>query len=112
MCIPIPAGTHSKWEDLMHDSAGWGVQPRTIVGQSDNGVFFILVVDGRQPGYSIGATMGDCASILLQYGCVTAAACDGGSSSVLAYNGELVNKPSTPMETGRYLPNAILVKKK
>ena len=46
------------------------------------------------------------------FGAVTAGACDGGSSSVLAYNGEIINKPSTPMTTGRYLPNAFLVKKK
>ena len=28
------------------------------------------------------------------------------------YNGKIINKPSTPMVTGRYLPNALLVKKK
>ena len=72
----------------------------------------LLVVDGRQFGYSLGATMEDCADILLQYGAVTAGACDGGSSSVIAYNGEIINEPSTDMPTGRYLPNAWLVRSK
>ena len=60
----------------------------------------------------IGATMEDCADILLEYGAVTAAACDGGSSSTIGYDGELINKPSTDMPTGRYLPNAWVVARK
>lgn len=99
-------------EVLIKGTAGWGLQPRTIVAQREDGVVMFLVVDGRKPGYSIGITMGEAAELLYKYGAVTAAACDGGSSSVLAYNGEIINKPSTPMVTGRYLPNAFLVKSK
>ena len=98
---------------VVEDSAGWGLQPRTVIGQCQNGVVLMLVVDGRQVGYSIGATMEDCADILLQYGAVTAGACDGGSSSVIGYNGEVINKPSARnMPTGRYLPSAWLVARK
>jgi len=98
---------------VVEDSAGWGLQPRTVIGQCKNGVVLMLVVDGRQVGYSIGATMEDCADILLQYGAVTAGACDGGSSSVIGYNGEVINKPcARDMPTGRYLPNAWLVARK
>lgn len=100
-------------EQLIKKSAGYGMQPRTIVAQRADGVVFFMIVDGRQVGYSIGATMGECADILMAYGAVNAAACDGGSSSVLAYNGKVINIPSTPMkDTGRYLPNAFLVRKK
>lgn len=99
-------------QKVVSDSAGWGLQPRTVVGQNADGVVMFLVIDGRQVGYSLGATMEDCADILLQYGAVTAAACDGGSSSVIAYNGEIINEPSTNMPTGRYLPNAWIVKSK
>lgn len=99
-------------EILIKGTAGWGLQPRTIVAQRADGVVMFLVVDGRQPGYSLGITMGEAAELLYAYGAVNAAACDGGSSSVLAYNGEIINEPSTPMVTGRYLPNAFLVKKK
>ncbi len=97
---------------VVEDSAGWGLQPRTVVGQCENGVVLFLVADGRQPGYSLGATMEDCADVLLQYGAVTAGACDGGSSSVIAYDGEIINEPSTNMPTGRYLPNAWVVESK
>lgn len=100
-------------EKVVKDSAGWGLQPRTVIGQCKNGVVLMLVVDGRQVGYSIGATMEDCADILLQYGAVTAGACDGGSSSVIGYDGEVINKPSARgMPTGRYLPNAWVVARK
>lgn len=99
-------------EILFEGTAGWGMQPRTIVAQREDGVVMFLVVDGRKPGYSIGITMEEAAKLLKKYGAVTAAACDGGSSSVLAYDGEIINKPSTPMVTGRYLPNAFLVKRK
>lgn len=98
---------------VVEDSAGWGLQPRTVIGQCENGVVLMLVVDGRQVGHSIGATMEDCADILLQYGAITAGACDGGSSSVIGYDGEVINKPSArDMPTGRYLPNAWLVARK
>ncbi len=100
-------------EKVVEDSAGWGLQPRTVVGQCANGVVLFLVADGRQVGYSLGATMEDCADILLQYGAVTAGACDGGSSSVIGYDGEVINKPSARnMPTGRYLPNAWVVARK
>lgn len=97
---------------VVEDSAGWGLQPRTVVGQCKNGVVLFLVADGRQVGYSLGATMEDCADVLLQYGAVTAGACDGGSSSVIAYDGMIINEPSTNMPTGRYLPNAWIVERK
>ncbi len=100
-------------EKVVEDSAGWGLQPRTVIGQCSNGAVIFLVIDGRQMGYSIGATMEDCADILLQYGAVTAGACDGGSSSVIGYDGEVINKPcARDMPTGRYLPNAWLVARK
>ena len=99
-------------DKVIEGSSGWGLQPRTVIGQADNGVVMFFVVDGRQVGYSLGATMGDCADVLEQYGAVNAGACDGGSSSVLAYDGEILNEPSTNMPTGRYLPNAWVVSRK
>ena len=84
----------------------------TMLPTLTDGAVLLLVVDGRQVGYSLGATMGDCADILEEYGAVNAGACDGGSSSVLAYEGEILNEPSTNMPTGRYLPNAWVVARK
>lgn len=99
-------------EKVIEGSSGWGLQPRSVIGQAENGVVMFFVVDGRQVGYSLGATMGDCADVLEEYGAVNAGACDGGSSSVLAYEGEILNEPSTDMPTGRYLPNAWVVARK
>ena len=99
-------------EVMIKGTAGWGLQPRTVVGQRADGVVAFLVVDGRQPSHSVGITMGQAAELLHQYGVVNAAACDGGSSSVMAYDGKVINKYSTNMKNGRYLPNAVLVKRK
>ncbi|MBQ8551761.1 MAG: phosphodiester glycosidase family protein [Clostridia bacterium] len=91
-------------------SGGYGIQPRTAIGQREDGVIVFLVIDGRQPTWSIGCTMGDLVEILQKYGVVNAACCDGGSSSVMAYNGEVINKNSSLNPTyGRRLPNAWLV---
>ncbi|MCL2059431.1 MAG: phosphodiester glycosidase family protein [Oscillospiraceae bacterium] len=94
---------------LISGSGGWGLQPRTGIGQREDGTILMATFDGRQPGHSLGITAGDVADLFLQYGCVNAGLCDGGSSSVMMYDGEIVGKPSTPMKTGRYLPNAFLV---
>jgi len=94
-------------------SGGWGLQPRSGIGQREDGVIMLATFDGRQPGHSLGITAGDVADIFFQYGCVNAGLCDGGSSSIMMYDGKVVGKPSTPMkDTGRYLPNAFLVLRK
>ncbi len=91
---------------------GYGLQPRTVIAQAENGVMMFLVIDGRAL-HSTGATYKQCVEILLEYGAVNAAACDGGSSSVLGYKNKVMNIPSTPMkDTGRYLPNAFMVRSK
>ena len=97
-------------EAQIEGSGGYGIQPRTAIGQCEDGVIVFLVVDGRNPGWSLGCTMGDLIEILQKYGVVNAACCDGGSSSVLAYNGEVINKNSSlNPDYGRRLPNAFLV---
>ncbi len=97
-------------EAQIQGSGGYGIQPRTAIGQREDGVIAFLVIDGRQPAWSIGCTMGDLTEVLLKYDIVNAACCDGGSSSVLAYNGEVINKNSSLNPTyGRRLPNAWLV---
>ncbi len=91
-------------------SGGYGIQPRTAIGQREDGVIVFIVIDGRQPTWSMGCTMGDLIEVLQKYGVVNAACCDGGSSSVLAYNNEVLNKNSSLNPTyGRRLPNAWLV---
>lgn len=96
---------------INHNVTKWGIHPRTVVGQRKNGVVIFLVIDGRQIGYSLGATLDDCIDIMLSYGAYMAGNCDGGSSSVMAYNNRIITRPSSDKETGISLPNAFLVKR-
>lgn len=87
---------------------GWGIAPRTCIGQKEDGTILFAIIDGRQPGHSIGATLYDVQNIFLEQGVVTAANLDGGSSTVLVHGDKIVNRPSS--EYGeRYLPTAWLV---
>lgn len=55
-----------------------------------------VVTDGREltgPN-DIGASLGDIQSLMLQFGAVTAANLDGGSSATLYADGKLVNQPT------------------
>jgi exopolysaccharide biosynthesis protein len=96
----------------VHDSAGWGVQPRSAMGQSADGKVVLVAIDGRQPLHSVGATVLEVAKIMQAYGVINAGCCDGGSTTVMAYDGKLITKPSTDMADGRYLPNALLILKR
>ena len=92
------------------DSAtyGGGKNPRTAIGQRADGAVLLLVVDGRQAD-SLGATFKDLAYAMLEYGAVNACAMDGGTSSQMVYNGEVINHPYSP--TGpRKCPDAWLVR--
>ena len=79
---------------ITHGDGGWGVGPRTAIGQRKDGTVLFLVIDGRQPGYSVGATLRDIQNIMYEEGAVIAANLDGGSSSTLYYNGKVINKPA------------------
>ena len=91
-------------------SFGYGLQPRTAVGQTENGDFLMLVIDGRQVGHSIGATVTDLAQIMLKHKAYQAMNLDGGSSSIMNYRGKTINRPSSTDSLGRYLPNAFICK--
>ncbi|MFD0620072.1 phosphodiester glycosidase family protein [Paenibacillus sp. GCM10027629] len=86
---------------------GWGIAPRTVMGQRADGTILFLVIDGRQ-AHSIGANLYDCQNIMLENGAVIAANLDGGSSTVLVKDNEIVNSPSS-QHGERYLPTAFLV---
>jgi flagellar hook assembly protein FlgD len=82
--------------------------PRSAVGQLADGRIVLVAVDGRQPGYSVGVSNFELALALRQLGCVTASALDGGSSTALAFEGKLLNRPSDPGGE-RELSEALLV---
>lgn len=77
---------------ITQGDGGWGLAPRTAIGQKKDGTILMLVIDGRQVG-SIGATLKDVQDIMLEYGAFNAANLDGGASSVLFHNNEIINNP-------------------
>lgn len=67
-----------------------GLNPRTAIGQRSDGAILLLVIDGRQ-ATSAGARYQDLVNIMLAYGAVNACNMDGGSSSLMYFNGEYLN---------------------
>jgi exopolysaccharide biosynthesis protein len=92
--------------------------PRTAVGYTqDQSVLFLLVVDGRQPGYSVGMSLEELAHFMrTQLGDFSLSKenayqglnLDGGGSSTMVVEGEVVNSPSD--QTGeRPVANALII---
>ena len=73
-------------------NGGYGIHPRTAIGQRKDGIVLFLVVDGRRVD-SMGAGMKDLTDIMVKYGAYNAANLDGGNSSVLVINNKIMNKP-------------------
>ena len=97
-------------EQLISGSYGWGLQPRSVIGQTKDGEMLLAIVDGRQPGYSVGITLGDLADILYQYGAYQACNLDGGSSAVMYYRGRIITHSSAAnSERGRHIPDGWIV---
>jgi len=68
--------------------------PRTAVGQLANGRVILVATDGRRPGYSVGMTNFELAQTLVRLGAVTGSAFDAGGSTTVAFDGEVLNRPS------------------
>ena len=97
----------------IHGDGGWGTAPRSVIAQRKDGVVLFLIIEGRLPGYSIGATMNDVIEILLRYKAYNAANLDGGASSTMSVEGKLWNRPSAGGEYGgRTVSNAWIVTNK
>ncbi len=86
-----------------------GVNPRTAIGQRSDGAVLMLVIDGRQV-ISMGATYQDLIDIMLDYGAVNACNLDGGSSSLMWYDGDYVNNCASVIGI-RPVPTTFLVLK-
>lgn len=88
------------------------LHPRTAIGVNRNGRYVILVVvDGRQPFYSNGATFQELAKLLRDFDAHFAMALDGGGSSTLAIadesgNAVILNSPIDNYIPGRERPVA------
>ncbi len=93
---------------VLKGDGGWGIAPRTGIGQTADGTIIFVVIDGRQPTWSLGATLRDLMNVFVEYKAVTAVNLDGGSSSELVYNGQVMNRLCDVFGE-RYIPTAFVV---
>ncbi len=104
----IVNGTPSK----VLGNGGWGTAPRTAIGQRQDGIVLFLVIDGRTVTKP-GADMNDLIEIMQNYGAYNAANLDGGTSSVMVVNGEIINDPvdSSGAHRTRYISTGFILTK-
>ena len=68
--------------------------PRTAIGIIDENHYIIIVSDGRT-SESQGLSLYELAEVMKSYGVKTAYNLDGGGSSTMYFNGQVINKPTT-----------------
>jgi len=73
--------------------------PRTAIGQIEEGHYLFVVVDGRS-ATSEGVTLEELANIMLKYGCETAYNLDGGGTATMWFNGSVINNPTDGKNDG------------
>jgi cell division protein FtsB len=86
-----------------------GLNPRTAIGQRSDGAILMLVVEGRQPS-RIGCSFREEAELMLRFGAVNASNMDGGSSTMMWYEGEYINNRANVINV-RYIPTSWVVLK-
>lgn len=93
-------------------NGGWGIAPRTAIGQRKDGIVLFLVLDGRLVSRP-GATMSDVLEIMKRYDAYNATNLDGGTSSAMVVDGKIINDPvdSEGRHRTRYIPTAFILKK-
>ena len=93
-------------------NGGWGTAPRTVIGQRKDGIVLFLVIDGRTVSKP-GADMNDLIEIMQNYGAYNAANLDGGTSSVMVVDGEIINDPvdSSGAHRTRYISTGFILTK-
>lgn len=99
----------SNGEVALPESTVSGLNPRTAIGQRSDGAILLLVIDGGQV-ISIGASLWDLVEIFQKYGAVNACNLDGGSSTLMWYQGDYINNCASVIGI-RPVPTTFLVLK-
>lgn len=108
-CCFGPALIINGQENLEAYNSASGLNPRTAIGQRADGAVLFVCIDGRQAG-SLGGTYADLIDIMLEYGAVNACNLDGGSSSMMWYQGQYINNCASVIGI-RPIPTSFLVLK-
>jgi exopolysaccharide biosynthesis protein len=86
---------------------GWGIAPRSAIGQRSDGAIILLAIDGRTTK-SLGASLKDVQNIMIQYGAFNASNLDGGSSTTMYNDGSIINNTCDALGE-RAVPSAFVV---
>ena len=87
--------------------------PRTVIGHKADGTVVFYTIDGRQSGYSAGATLAQAATIMRDLGCTDALNLDGGGSTTFvlrplgSMTRSVINSPSEGSQ--RQVANAVVL---
>jgi hypothetical protein len=68
--------------------------PRTLAGVATDGRLLLVAVEGRRPGYSVGASFAESAAILRALGAADGVNLDGGGSTAMTIGARLLGRPS------------------
>ena len=90
---PILVKNGESDKDFKKKSALWKLNPRTGIGMIARGHYIVVVVDGRSDE-SEGMELDTFAALFERLGCHTAYNLDGGATSIMIFEGEIINKPS------------------
>lgn len=129
--VDVQINTNPKWENVKHIISGGpylvknsevfvdmsaqklqsigGRNPRTAIGYTKDNDLILITADGRE-GSSIGLTLVELANLMKSLGCTNAINLDGGGSTVMYVNGQIVNRPA--QTGGIALSNAVVISKK
>ena len=129
--VSLNISTNPEWENVKHIISGGpylvknnevfvdmtaeklgaigGKNPRSAIGYTAGGNLILVAVDGRE-GHSVGMTLMQLARFMKSIGCIQAMNLDGGGSTVMYVNGEVVNSPQ--QKGGIPISNAIVLKEK
>ena len=97
--VPLP-------ENFFINTSG-ALEPRTAIAQLGPLHYLILVVDGRQDGYSQGVSLEKLQEMFLEYGAITAFNLDGGGSTTMCFQGNVINRPANGGQ--RHVPDIIYI---
>lgn len=129
--VKVTIGTTPDWKDVNHIISGGpylvkngdvfvdmtaqklgaigGKNPRSAIGYTAEGNLIMVAVDGRE-GQSVGMTLMQLANFMKNAGCINAMNLDGGGSTVMYVDGQVVNKPA--YKGGIAISNALVLSEK
>jgi len=103
-----PPGGWVETEGLRRETFIDVRHPRTLIGVDRRGFIWLAAIDGRRPDHSLGMTFAELERLSDRLGLADALNLDGGGSTTMVVNGQVVNRPSDA--TGlRPVSDALLV---